>query len=434
MPLVAGIDLGTQSLKAVILDAETGDIKGEASRPIPMVEGLPPGHSEQDPAEWVAALRGAMPEAIGRAGCSGEDVAALAVSGQQHGFVPLDQDDRVIRPAKLWNDMSTADQAARIVERVGGADAYRAITGNALPPGFTASKILWLMEQEPERFARLHTVLLPHDYLNWYLTGRRAMEAGDASGTGLFELRKRAFSPTIVNAIHIELGEKLPELVLPGALIGTVREDIAGELGLSSRTQVAAGGGDNMMGAIGTGNVVEGRLTVSLGTSGTVFAYSATPIVDPRGEVAAFCDSTGGYLPLGCTQNVTVATEAVRDLLGLSLAELETAAAQVPPGCNGLVFLPFLTGERTPDLPAGKGVFYGLDHTNMTPGHLARAAMEGATFGLFHLCDRLRELGVLAHQVRLTGGGANSATWRQIVADVFGYETCMPVPAQGAAL
>ncbi len=427
-----GVDCGTQGLKCLALEGETGKVLARASRKYGLLPGLPPGHSEQDPAQWIEALEGALGEVL--ASVERRSVKALAVSGQQHGFVPLDGEGRVIRPAKLWNDTSTAGECREILERVGGKERFLELTGNGLPPGFTASKILWLKKHEPANYARLATVLLPHDYLNFHLTGVRAMEPGDASGTALMDIRTGEWSREVLEAIDPSLGEKLPPLLRPGSFVGEVLPERADRLGLPPGVRVATGGGDNMMGALGTGNVLPGRVTASLGTSGTLYAYSDVPVVDPRGEVAAFRDSTGGFLPLGCTMNVTVTTELFRALLAMDHAALEKAARSVPPGSGGLRVLPWFTGERTPDLPAARGVLLGLGPENLDAPHLARAAMEGATLGLGYVLDRMKELGIEPAEIRLTGGGSRSPLWREICAGVFGVPVVKPAGEEGAAL
>ncbi len=427
-----GVDCGTQGLKCLALDGRTGAVLAGASRKYDVLPGLPPGHSEQDPAVWIEALEGALGEVLARVERGA--VRALAVSGQQHGFVPLDGEGRVIRPAKLWNDTSTAGECREILERLGGRERFLALTGNGLPPGFTASKILWLKKHEPENYARLAAVLLPHDYLNFYLTGTLAMEPGDASGTALMDIRTGSWAQEVLDAIDPALAEKLPPLLEPGSFVGEVLPEKAELLGLPAGVKVATGGGDNMMGALGTGNVLPGRVTASLGTSGTIYAFSETPVVDPRGEIAAFRDSTGGFLPLGCTMNVTVTTELARGLLGMDHAALEEAARSVPPGAGGVLVLPWFTGERTPDLPGARGAVLGLRPDNFTPSHLARAALEGATLGLGYVLERMKSLGIEPAEIRLTGGGSRSALWREICAGVFGVPVVRPVEEEGAAL
>jgi len=426
-----GIDAGTQSTKTLAVDAETGAVAASATAIYGLLPDLPPGHKEQHPQTWLDAADKTIREVVAKLR---GPVRGIGVSGQQHGFVPLDERGQVIRPAKLWNDTSTAAECDQIMAAVGGRDRFIALTGNALPPGFTASKILWLKKHEPANFARLATVLLPHDYLNFWLTGIKRMEYGDASGTALMDVRTRAWSRPVLQAIDTALESRLPPLDHSAKPHGPLRAELARQWGLGDgEVLVSSGGGDNMMGAIGTGNVASGVVTVSLGTSGTIYACSDTPVVDPKGEVAAFCDSTGKWLPLVCTMNVTVATEMVRDCLGMDHSALGEAAARVSAGSDGLLLVPFFEGERTPNCPQGTGVFFGVRPAVFDAPHLARSAMEGATLGLNYGLNRMRELGLRPREIRATGGGAKNAVWRQIVADVFNAPVVCLNQEEGAA-
>ncbi len=428
-----GVDSGTQSTKAVVVEGESGKVLGKASQSYGLIEGLPPGHMEQEPEVWARTMLGVIREAVDISGVDRSMVRAIGVSGQQHGFVPLDETGRVIRPAKLWNDTSTVEECRILTEAMGGVDEVIRKVGLPFLPGYTAPKILWLKRNEPENYARLAHVLLPHDYLNYMLTGNAVMEYGDASGTILMNVRKREWSKKAVDAIDPELASKLPPLTPSDTLVGNLDERAAHGLHLSTDVVVSAGGGDNMMGAIGTGNTSPGKVTVSLGTSGTVYAYSDTPVVDPRGEVAAFCDSTNGWLPLVCTMNVTVASEQVRNLFDMSHTELEKTIKEAEPGSDGVSFLPYLTGERTPSMPDSSGVYHGLNQGNFNRENLTRAAVEGATLGLNYGLDRMRELGINPTEIRLTGGGSKNPAWRQICADVFNAEVVSLAESEGAA-
>ena len=431
--IALGIDCGTQSLKTVALDGETGNILASASRAYGLVEGLPPGHLEQDPEIWWHALKETVKEVLAALGPRRGEVAALGVSGQQHGFVPLDAAHRVIRPAKLWCDTSTVAQCAEIRSALGGREAVIGLVGNDMLPGFTAPKILWLKRNEPAHYARLAHVALPHDFLNHRLTGKLRMEFGDASGTALLDVRRRVWSPEVCAAIDPALRDKLPAVGSSRESCGNLRQDLRREWNLGEVT-VSAGGGDNMMAAIGTGNVQPGAVTASLGTSGTIFACTSEPVVDPGGEIAAFCDSNDRWLPLLCTMNVTVATEIFRHMFGWDHARMDREITSVAPGADGLLFLPYLQGERTPNLPDACGVLYGMNTSNTTPAHLARAAMEGVTLGMAYGLRRMESLGVRPSVIRLTGGGSNSPVWQQICADVFGYPVETQRSADGAAI
>ena len=429
-----GIDSGTQSTKAILVD-DAGNVLGRGQVQYGLIEGLSIGHKEQHPDTWVEALCTATADALRAAKLPGSAVEALGVSGQQHGFVPLDGAGEPIRPAKLWCDTSTAPEAADLIEAAGGRDAAIRETGNAAPAGFTASKILWLKRHEPKNFARLHRILLPHDFLNYWLTGEQAMEHGDASGTGLLDVRTRQWCEPAMQRIDDGLLAKFPPLIHSGGIVGRLRAQAATALGLRPGIAVSAGGGDNMMGAIGTGNVLPGVATVSLGTSGTVYAYSQEPIVDEaNGEIAAFCDSTGHWLPLLCTMNVTAATQLVKSTFNLNNFKLNRSAESVGPGAGGLMLLPYFEGERTPDVPDGTGVWLGYSKATHTVEHFARAAMEGPSLGLAYGFNRMREMGIAPKEVRLTGGGSRSPIWRQILADAFDTPVVCTTEAEGAAL
>lgn len=414
-----GIDSGTQGTKALVVDIDSGRVLGRGKAPHAMIGGLGPGASEQDPAVWVDAAGKALVAALKDAGGDPGKVVALGVSGQQHGFVPLDARGRVIRPAKLWNDTSTIQETEDLVAALGGKQAAIARLGICPAVGFTASKILWLKRHEPKNSARLATVLLPHNYLNFWLTGRAHMEYGDASGTGLMDIRKRRWDEAAMAAIDPSLAAKLPPLSHPNEPVGFVKEAVAARFGFGC-VLVAAGGGDNMMGAIGSGNVAPGVCTLSLGTSGTIYSHFNRPFVDPEGEIAAFCDSTGGWLPLLCTMNVTNTTEIVKSLFGLDNAKLERLARRAGPGSDGLLFLPFVDGERVPVLPSSSAVFFGLDRRTFDAAHIVRSVMEGTILNLGYGFARMRTLGLKPSEIRATGGGAKSRLWLQIAADVFG--------------
>ncbi len=432
MSLFIGIDSGTQSVKAVVLDLETKQVVAEARAPHTLISGLPVGHMEQHPQEWTAAMDRVIREVAAKIDRS--RVRGMGVSGQQHGFVPLDAHGKVIRPAKLWCDTSTTAECAILTRKLGGEKAAIRQAGLAFLPGFTAPKILWLKRHEPANYKKLRHVLLPHDYLNFHLTGNYVMEPGDASGTALLDVRKRVWSKAAIAAVDKNLADWLPALGDSGGIAGTLSAARAKDYGFSTDVIVSAGGGDNMMGAIGTGNVAPGVVTASFGTSGTIYAFAKNPVVDPHGEIAAFCSSTGGWLPLLCTMNVTTVTEQVRTLFGQDHAALDAAIAAVPPGAGGLVLLPYLAGERTPNVPAGSGVMLGLNQKTFDSGHIARAAMEGVTMGMNYGLRRLATLGVKAKEIRVTGGGAKSAGWRQIMADVFGVPVVAMIEDEGAAL
>jgi xylulokinase len=427
-----GIDSGTQGTKALVVDFR-GKVRGRGYAPHLSVPNLKPGESEQHPQAWVEATQKAMTAALNESKVNPKKIVSLGVSGQQHGFVPLDKSGRPVRPAKLWNDTSTIAETEFIIDKLGGKKSYIKKLGINLAVGFTASKILWLKRQEPKNFERTISVLLPHNYLNFWLTSRAAMEFGDASGTGLMDIRRRVWHREAIAAIDPALESKLPPLRHPAEPIGLVKRQVASRYGMG-HVLVSSGGGDNMMGAIGSGNVSPGICTASLGTSGTIYSFFREPFVDPEGEIAAFCDSTGGWLPLLCTMNVTNTTEFFKSMHGLSNQELETLASRAPAGADGLIFLPFIDGERVPVLPYSSGVLFGLNKRTFNAAHFARAIMEGTILNLGYGFSRMRSLGLKPAEIRATGGGAKSRLWLQIVADMFKTPVMTLAEQEAAAL
>ncbi len=429
-----GIDSGTQSTKAIALDSETGEILTSAQESYDLISGLPNGHMEQHPQEWINATKSVIARCVDDLGELRSKIAGIGVSGQQHGLVVLDESDEVIRPAKLWCDTSTIKQCQDFSDEFGGVSGLIKIAGNNILPGYTVPKVLWIKQNEPDNYKKIRTILLPHDYINFYLTGIKRMEYGDASGTGLLNVRTRDWCKDLIDFVDPSMIDKIPEIQSSMNVHGEARPEILKEFGLPDGVIVSAGGGDNMMGAIGTGNVKSGTITASFGTSGTLYGVSDVPAIDEGGEVAAFCDSTDKWLPLVCTMNVTVVTEKIRELFSLSLEDLEGAVTRVQPGADGLSFLPYLNGERTPNLPNGKGVIHGLTCDNMDPAKLARSAMEGATMGLAYGLNKFSEMGVNPSEIRATGGGSKSLIWRQIAADVFNTPVVPLATSEGASL
>jgi xylulokinase len=429
-----GLDCGTQSTKCIALDLDSGQILASAQEAYGFVPDLPPGAMEQHPEDWAAAAEKTITSVVQTLGAKAQSISCLAVSGQQHGLVLLGPSGQVLRPAKLWCDTSTIAQCDQLTSALGGTRGAIKATGNAVLPGYTSPKLLWVKQNEPRIWSQIKHILLPHDFLNFWLTGVARMEFGDASGTGLLDVHTRTWSQPAIQAIGSELLEWLPPIGSSLEILGEVKPDLAQKIGLPPGVKVAAGGGDNMMGAIGTGNIQPGVVTVSLGTSGTLYAYSARPITDPQGEVAAFCDSTDAWLPLVCTMNVTLVTEHTAALFAWNHTQAETAAATIPPGADGLFLLPFFTGERTPNLPLATGTLEGLTPRNWTPAHLMRAAIEGVTLGLGYGLRRFRDLGLTPDEIRLTGGASKNRLWRQICADIFGVPTVCLQSGEGAAL
>ena len=408
--LFLGLDVGTQGTKGVLVDAERGEVAARASASYGLIEGLPPGAAEQHPRTWIDAVATVAARLLAERGGARERVEGVGVSGQQHGLVLLDRDGAVLRPAKLWCDTSTAGEARELSQRF----------GRLVPVGYTASKVLWTARREPELWARAASALLPHEYVNFALTGARAAEAGDASGTGWFDPIERRHDLRTAAAIDARLPGMLPALLPPGEPAGALSRAGAELLGLRAGIPVAAGSGDNMASAVGSGATREGVLTVSLGTSATIFGFRARPAIDPAGLIAPFCDATGGWLPLLCAMNATGVTEEVRRATGLDHEALTSAAEAVEPGCGGVLWLPYLAGERVPDLPHATGALLGLRPGSLAPGVLYRTAIEGVALNLAWGLERMRALGITAESARVVGGAARNRLWLRILADALG--------------
>ncbi|WP_322847100.1 xylulokinase [Pseudomonas sp. B33.4] len=433
--LFLGIDCGTQGTKAIILDAATGQVLGQGAAAHTMISGAN-GRREQDTQQWLEAFTLATRSALLAANVDGQSILGIGVSGQQHGLVLLDDQGEVLRPAKLWCDTETSAENDRLLTHLGGEKGSLERLGVVIAPGYTVSKLLWTKEQHPVVFSRIARILLPHDYLNFWLTGRACSEYGDASGTGYFNVRTRQWDLQLLRDIDASgrLQAALPELIDAHQSVGTLLPAIAEHLGINPNALVSSGGGDNMMGAIGTGNIQPGAITMSLGSSGTVYAYSEVPKVSPDASVATFCSSSGGWLPLICTMNLTNATGAIRELFDLDLQQFNELVAQAPIGANGVSMLPFLNGERVPALPHATGSLHGLTLDNLTQANLCRAAVEGTTFGLRYGLDLLRHNGLQSRSICLIGGGSKSAVWRQIVADIMNTPVICTEQSEAAAL
>ncbi|GAA1664451.1 xylulokinase [Glycomyces endophyticus] len=411
MTLVAGVDSSTQSTKVLLVEAETGEIvdSGRASHP----DG-----TECPPEAWWEALQEAGAGLLERAD-------AVAVAGQQHGMVALDADDQVVRPALLWNDTRSAPQAERLTDAHGGPGAWAADTGLVLAASFTATKLAWLAEHEPEHAAKTVSVMLPHDWLTMRLRGATAAEAttdrSDASGTGYWSPRTGAYVPErLVQAFGRELA--LPRVAAPNETVGRTAWGAA----------VAPGTGDNAGAALGLG-LGPGDVAVSLGTSGTVFGVSEVPANDPSGLVAGFADATGRYLPLVCTLNAARVLDTFRTLLGVDHAEFDALALSAAPGSGGLTLLPYLDGERTPARPSATGVLSGIT-TGATRADLARAAVEGMLSAQADGLAAMAAQGLEASRVLLIGGAAASEAVRRIAPAVFGVDVEIPPAAEYVAL
>jgi xylulokinase len=430
MKIVCGIDLGTQSCKIVLYDYEKKSQAASAQAPVDMIAEND-GTREQK-AEWYQSALKTCFDKLDPALKAA--IAAVGVSGHQHSFVPLDGEGKPIYNVKLWCDTSTAGECEELTQAAGGEAALIAKTGLPMRPGYTAPKVRWLKNHKPEIFSRLRHILLPHDYINFLLTGAYTAEYGDASGTALFDVRNRQWSPWVCGLIDPAVFNYLPRLVEPGVAAGTVSAAAAAEFNIPQGALVAIGGGDNMMGAIGTGTVRDGFLTMSLGTSGTLFGFSDKPVVDPTGNLAAFCSSSGGWLPLLCTMNCTVASEEFRGLFGLDVKAFDAEAAKAPIGAEGLVALPFFNGERTPNLPNGRAGINGATSANFKRENIARASLEAAIFGMRIGLEGFNTLGFKAKEIRLTGGGSKSPLWQSIAANVMNLPVRVPASNEAAAM
>jgi xylulokinase len=430
--VLLGLDVGTGGARAVAVD-ESGSVVAEASSEYPLHTPRP-GWNEQDPEDWWEGAR----EALGKVAAEvDEEIVGLGLTGQMHGSVFLDASGEVIRPALLWNDQRTQAQCEKITEAV-GEERLIQLSGNPALTGFQAPKILWLRDEESENYARVSSILLPKDYVRLRLAGEYATDASDAAGTLLLDVRGRDWSGEILDSLEIP-AEWMPEIYEGPENTGSLREDVAGELGLPPGIAVAAGGGDNAAAAVGAGVVEEGLLSSSVGTSGVLFAASGGFTPDPSGRIHAFCHAVPGeYHLMGVTLSAGGSLQWWRDTTGADYDELVEAASEVPPGAEGLVFLPYLSGERTPHLdPQARGAFIGLTTRHGIP-HMTRAVMEGVVYSLRDSLEIMRELAVPMEQVRATGGGARSPLWRRLQADVYGVPihrtTADEGPAHGAAL
>ena len=419
--LVAGVDSSTQSTKVVVCDAATGQVVREGRAPHP--EG-----TEIHPDRWWEALQVATRDGLL------EGVAAIAVAGQQHGMVALDASGQVVRPALLWNDTRSAQAARDLVGELGGPAAWAEAVGSVPVASFTVTKLRWLAEHEPEAAAAVEQVLLPHDWVTAQLlqpgaggsalpvTTPAVTDRGDASGTGYWSPRTGEYRDDLLQRA---LGRTVltPRVIGPAEAAGRTADGVL----------VAAGSGDNMGAALGLGLQV-GDVAVSLGTSGTVFGVHDSPSADPAGLVAGFADATGRYLPLVCTLNAARVLTSAAAMLGVDLDGLDRLALAAPPGAGGLVLLPYLDGERTPDLPHATGTLGGLTRANATPEHLARAAVEGMLCGLADGLDALRGQGLAVRRVLLIGGAARSRAVQQAAPGVFGVPVTVPAPGEYVAL
>ena len=441
MSIFLGIDIGTGSTKTLAI-SEDGTILDSASVEYPMLTPQP-GWTEQHPADWWAATQSTIKEVM--AGLDASDVKGIGLSGQMHGSVFLDADGKVIRPALLWNDQRTAKQCEEITERAGGREALIKMVANPALTGFTAPKILWLRENEPQHYERTTQVLLPKDYVRYELTGEFATEVSDASGTLLLDVAKRDWSTELLGKLDISR-DLLPKVYESPEVSGTLSKQAAAALGLPEGVPVVGGGGDQAAGAVGNGIVATGTISATMGTSGVVFAHSDEMAFDPAGRLHTFCHAVPGkwhmmgvILSAGGSlqwyRNQFAQSEAAV-ALGLDTEPYEVMthlAQKAPVGSEGLFFLPYLTGERTPyPDPNARGAWIGLSPRHGRP-HLIRSVIEGATYAMNDSLTIIKNLGVPVDEIRISGGGAKSAFWRQVQADIYGTAVSTINAAEGPA-
>lgn len=421
MQAVVGVDSSTQSTKVELRAVEDGRVLWSGTSPHPPTT---PPRSEQDPTDWWAALKPLLLEVFDRRHGRSEDgisVAGISVAAQQHGMVALDDEGDPVWPAKLWNDTEAAPDAAELVSGHGGAAVWARACGSVPGPAFTVAKLAWLRRCHPAAHHRVRTVLLPHDWLTWRLTGSFVTDRGDASGTGYFSPASGAWRPDLLASVGLD-PSVLPRLSEPFEAVGEYGGAVVG-----------CGTGDNMAAALGIG-LRPGDVAISVGTSGTVFTVADQPVADPTGAVAGFADATGRFLPLVCALNATKVTDAVARLLDVDRTAFDQLALRSAPGAGGTVLVPYFDGERTPNRPDATGAILGL-RSDVSREQLARAAVEGVVCGLLEGLDALEHAGVETRRGRLLllGGGARSAAYRQVLADLSGRPVTVTEHAEHVA-
>ena len=443
MRYLLGADIGTSATKTVLFD-ETGKVVAAATQEYALMQPQN-GWAEQNPVDWYEATVNTIRKAVEKSGVPAADIKGIGLSGQMHGLVMLDKAGEVIRPAIIWCDQRTGAECAVITEKI-GAERLIEITANPALTGFTAGKILWVRNHEPEKYARCRHILLPKDYVRFRLTGDFATEASDAGGMQLLDVPQRKWSQEVLTKLAID-EEFLPRVYESPEVTGTISAEIAALTGLKAGTPVVGGAGDNAAAAVGTGIVKEGRAFTTIGTSGVVFAPTNSPHIDPSGRVHTFCAAVPGtWHVMGVTQaaglslkwlrdNVTTSYKRAAEEAGKDPYELmNEAAAKIPVGSNRLIYLPYLMGERTPHLnPDCRGVFFGLSAIH-TEADMVRAVMEGVAYSLTDCLDILREMKIAVNDMTVCGGGGKSPLWRQILADMYGCEVKTIQSEEGPAL
>jgi xylulokinase len=433
MSHVLGLDVSTTATKAVVVDV-VGAVHS-ATSPGYTFETPQALWSEQDPRLWWDGAVHAIREVLVGSGIRGDDVEAVGLAGQMHGLVALDRHDQILRPAIMWNDQRTEIECGLIRETI-GRERLIATTGNDALPGFTAPKLLWVQRNEPDVWFEIAHILLPKDFVRLRLTGDHAVDRADGAGTLLFDLAARDWSGEVVDALGIDEAW-LPRTFEGTAITGSVSAEAAEATGLRAGTPVVAGGGDQAAAAVGVGAVEPGVVSLSLGTSGVVFATTEGPLIDPEGRLHSFCHAVPErWHVMGVMLSAAGSLRWFRDALapGVEFSTLVDEANDVPPGSDGLLFLPYLSGERTPyPDPLARGAFIGLTARHGRP-HMTRSVLEGVSFGLRDSLELMRLVGVgRVDEVRATGGGSKSASWRQMLADVFDTTVVTTTTSEGAA-
>ncbi|MEM9081450.1 MAG: FGGY family carbohydrate kinase [Verrucomicrobiota bacterium] len=415
------MDTTERRTKAVALDLELAAVvaEGRAEHVNPV------GGQGQDPASWISSVDRAVRQCVGRLGEGRGRVAGIGVSGQSGGLVVLDERNRILGPACLPGERGLSEDSEELSQAFGGPPGLIELTGNAMRTENTASFLYALKKRFPDRFAAVTTALLPHDFLNFWLTGEKRMEFGDASSTGLMDVRTRSWSGEVLDFLDSRLRECLPPLCSSRGAQGLIRKELAQSWGLGGHVLVSAGGGRAMMEAIGAGNVVSGGVTVSLGRTGRLSGVSGEPLVDPRGMVSSFCDGTDQWMPMVMSAGATDPLEMVGKAFGWKSEDLEQAVAYAPGGAEGLMFL---------NQGSAGGVLHGIERSNYTPMNLARAAAEGVAMEFGHGLQRIMELGFRPEQVHVAGDWSRSRVWRQLVSDVLGLPVAAAKAGDGAAL
>lgn len=413
-----GIDIGQEATRVVALDLEAATLTDEASAPHMWIEGLPEGYREQDPTVWISAVSHAVKELLVGLGDKRGDVAAIGITAPAGGMVVLDEGNRIVRPAKLGSDRSAQRQVEEIGRAFGGAPGLVELTGNALSPGSLAAQALWLKQHEPYHYQRAARLMVPQDFIGYWLTGEAGTSASTASTTGLFAIPNRAWSRELVEFIDGRLADMLPPGIAPGQPRGVLRKELAREWGLSETVLVAAGAGRDAAAIFAAGASEPGHVVADLSADGALAAIEQNGMVDFRGEGSVGCDLAGNGFTRMPMNNVVAAQELIRRHYGWSAADEEKALASTQPGAHGLLFLPYLRGESVPRMPEGTGVLHGITLDNFTPGNLARAAAEGVALGFGYAMSRLRDLGYEPSMVRLTRDAGPQMN--QLLADVFG--------------